>query len=217
MLIYNIGMKIFIASDLHGSAEYCRRLKEAFYSEKAEKLLLLGDILYHGPRNDLPEDYSPKQVVSLLEPLKNKIICVSGNCDAEIDRVVLPFPLVSDLGLIVVDGLNIYFAHGHKEEPHLAKGDVYLTGHTHVAVHEEHEGHYHLNPGSLSLPKENSKHGYIVYENRKFTFKDLSGEVYAELEIPELVEEDPPKEPVKEAHAATRPHVVRRKIIVRRR
>ena len=209
-------MKIFIASDLHGSAEYCRQLKEAFNNEKADKLLLLGDILYHGPRNDLPENYSPKQVVSMLEPLKNKILCVGGNCDAEIDRVVLPFPLVSDLGLIVVDGLNIYFAHGHREEPPLNKGDVYLTGHTHVAMHEEHEGHYHLNPGSLSIPKENSKHGYIIYENRKFIFKDLSGEAYDELEIPELVEEEPVKE-VKEAPAAPRTHVVRRKIVVRRR
>ena len=208
-------MKIFIASDLHGSAEYCRRMKEAFTNENADKILLLGDVLYHGPRNDLPENYCPKEVLKLLDTVKDKIICVSGNCDAEIDKEVLPFPVISDFGAIFIDGLNIYFAHGHKKEPLLSKGDVYLTGHTHVPLKELHEGHYHLNPGSLSIPKEGSRHGYIVYENRKFTFKDLSGEVYDEVEIPEHVEEKPKDEP--QAHPAVRPHVVRRKIIVRKR
>ena len=194
-------MKIFIASDLHGSAEYCRQMIEAFANEKAVKLLLLGDILYHGPRNDLPELYTPKVVLQMLEIIKDKIICVCGNCDAEIDREILPFPIVSDLGLICVDGLNIYFAHGHKPEPPLSKGDVYLTGHTHVALNEPHEGHYHLNPGSVSIPKGNGKHGYIVYENRKFIFKDLSGQVYDEVEINEPVVE---AEPVKEEAPATK-------------
>ena len=217
MLIYNNGMKIFIASDLHGSAEYCRQMIEAFANEKADKLLLLGDILYHGPRNELPELYTPKVVLQMLEIIKDKIICVCGNCDAEIDREILPFPVVSDLGLICVDGLNIYFAHGHKQEPPLAKGDVYLTGHTHIPLSETHEGHYHLNPGSLSIPKEDSKRGYIVYENRKFTFKDLSGEVYNEVEIPELVEEELPAEQPVEQPAPARPHIVRRKFVVRRR
>ena len=213
-------MKIFIASDLHGSAEYCRQMIEAFANEKADKLLLLGDILYHGPRNDLPELYTPKVVLQMLEIIKDKIICVCGNCDAEIDREVLPFPVVSDLGLICTDGLNIYFAHGHKAEPPLSKGDVYLSGHTHVALNEPHDGHYHLNPGSISLPKENSKQGYIVYENRKFTFKDLSGQAYDEIEIPELVEEpkeEPAPSPVEKNEQVARPHIVRRKIIVRRR
>ena len=224
-LIYNIGMKIFIASDLHGSAEYCRQLIEAFNREQADKLLLLGDVLYHGPRNDLPENYSPREVLGLLEGIKNKIICVSGNCDAEIDKEILPFPVISDFGAIFVDGLNIYFAHGHRQEPPLLSGDVYLTGHTHVPLNAVENGHYHLGPGSLSIPKEDSRHGYIVYENRKFTFKDLSGEVYDEVEIkqPEAVEEEPVQQPLQEetVHEETpvirRPQVIRKKIIVRRR
>ena len=183
-------MKIFIASDLHGSAEYCRQMVEAFANENADKLLLLGDVLYHGPRNDLPELYIPKTVVQMLDIVKDKIICVCGNCDAEIDREVLPFPVISDLGAIYVDGLNIYFAHGHKAPPILAEGDVYLTGHTHIPSISIEDGHYNLNPGSISIPKEGSKHGYIVYENRKFTFKDLSGEICNELEIKEVQPEE---------------------------
>ena len=210
-------MKIFIASDLHGSAEYCRQMIEAFAAEKADKILLLGDILYHGPRNNLPESYSPKEVVKLLDAVKDKVICVCGNCDADIDRAVLPFPVVSDLGVIFADGLNIYFAHGHKGEPPLAKGDVYLTGHSHVPLNVVENGVHLLNPGSLALPKDGSRHAYMVYENRKFTFKDLSGETYDEIEIPEPVVEEPaPEEPAKEAPVA-RPHIVRRKFVVRRR
>ena len=211
-------MKIFIASDLHGSAEYCRQMIEAFAGEKADKLLLLGDILYHGPRNDLPESYSPKEVLKMLDAVNNKVLCVSGNCDAEIDKAVLPFPIVSDLGVIFVDGLNIYFAHGHRGEPPLSKGDVYLMGHTHIPLNTVENGCYFLNPGSLSLPKEGSRHGYIVYENRKFLFKDLSGEVYDEVEIPENVEEELPKEePPVAPPPVVRPHMVRRKFIVKRR
>ena len=214
-------MKIFIASDLHGSAEYCRQMIDAFVNEKADKLVLLGDILYHGPRNELPEVYSPKAVVAMLDAVKENIICVSGNCDAEIDKELLPFPVLSDLGAIFVDGLNIYFAHGHKPAPVLSKGDIYLTGHTHVQLNKIENGYYHLNPGSVSIPKEDSKQGYIVYEDKKFTFKDLSGEVFDEVEIsdePETEEEPVQEEkPAKAPVVVKRPQVVRKKIIVKRR
>ncbi|MDE7439611.1 MAG: phosphodiesterase [Clostridia bacterium] len=212
-------MKLFIVSDLHGSAEYCRQMIDAFVNEDADKLLILGDVLYHGPRNELPEVYSPKAVVAMLDTVKEKIICVSGNCDAEIDKDLLPFPVLSDLGAIFVDGINIYFAHGHKPEPILSKGDVYLTGHTHVQLNTIENGHYHLNPGSVSIPKENSKQGYIVYEDKKFTFKDLNGEVFDEVEIKEIAEEaeeEPTKEEAK-APVVKRPQMVRRKIMVRRK
>ena len=208
-------MKIFIASDLHGSAEYCRQMIEAFKNEKADKLLLLGDILYHGPRNDLPEKYSPKEVLGLLESVKDKVLCVRGNCDAEIDCELLPFPVLSDLGAVFCDGLNIYFAHGHKPEPKLSVGDVYITGHTHIPLNVTHDGHFHLNPGSLSLPKEDSKHSYIVYEERKFTFKDLSGEVFDELEVKEIIL--PPEPEVVEKPPVRRQQIVRRKLIVKRK
>lgn len=214
-------MKIFIASDLHGSAEYCRQMIEAFNNENADKLLLLGDVLYHGPRNPLPDGYSPQEVVQMLESIKNKILCVKGNCDAEIDECLLPFPVISNLGAVFADGLNIYFAHGHGDALLLSDGDVYLTGHTHVALNAKENGHYHLNPGSLSLPKDGSKRGYIVYENRKFTFKELSGEPYDELDIDAERERSEQAEQVEEEQPAPvqvrRPQTVRRKIVIRRR
>ena len=218
-------MKLFIISDLHGSAEYCRQMIDAFVNEHADKLVILGDVLYHGPRNELPEVYSPKAVAAMLDTVKEKIICVSGNCDAEIDKEILPFPVISDLGAIFVDGLNIYLAHGHKPAPRLMSGDVYITGHTHVQLNEVEKGRYHLNPGSVSIPKADSKHGYIVYENRKFTFKDLSGETFDELEISDKpVEEAKEEQPKDEAKAAPAPApaavkrpVVRRKVMIRRK
>ncbi|MCD7728299.1 MAG: phosphodiesterase [Clostridia bacterium] len=170
-------MKLFIASDLHGSAKYCRLMLEAFKRENAEKIVLLGDILYHGPRNDLPEEYSPKEVTALLSAYKDKIICVRGNCEAEVDQAVLPFPVLCEYGVIFADGISIYLSHGHRDIPPLGENDVYITGHTHVPIAER-TGYLHLNPGSLSLPKEGSCHGYIVYEDRTFTFKSLDGKQY---------------------------------------
>lgn len=213
-------MKILIASDLHGSAEYCRQLLEAFKRENADKMLLLGDILYHGPRNELPEGYLPISVTVQLDAFKDKIICVQGNCDAEIDTCFLTFPVVPSFGLICVDGLDIYFAHGHQAVPLLKKGDIYLTGHTHVPVNEIVDGYYHLNPGSVSLPKEDSKRGYIIYEDRKFVFKDLNGEAYDEREISEneeIPEEAPAPAAKPQSATVKRPQVLRRKIIVRRK
>ena len=197
-------MKLLIASDIHGSAKYCRLLLEAFKRENADKLLLLGDILYHGPRNPLPEEYAPKDVVEMLSEVKEKIMCIRGNCDAEIDQTVLPFPL-SDYAAVYADGLNMVLSHGHRAVPPLNHGDVYLTGHTHVPLKEA--GQYvHLNPGSVSLPKEGSKNGYILYENRRFSFRTLEGEHYDSLEVTSGI-----------ATAANRSPVVRRKIIRRKR
>ncbi|MDE7330054.1 MAG: phosphodiesterase [Clostridia bacterium] len=170
-------MRIIIASDIHGSAEWCKKLVAAFESEKADKLLLLGDILYHGPRNPLPDGYSPAKVAELLAALKDKILCVRGNCDSEVDQMVLPFNISSDYAVLCADGLNLYLSHGHRAVPPMSCGDIYLTGHTHVPL-KENCGYIHLNPGSVSLPKENSRHGYILYENRNFYFKDFDGNVY---------------------------------------
>lgn len=185
-------MKFVIASDIHGSAKYCRLLIEAFKKEGAERLLLLGDILYHGPRNPLPEEYSPKEVVELLSSVKEKIICVRGNCDAEIDQTVLPFPL-PDYAQVFADGVNMCLTHGHREVPPLNCGDVLITGHTHVPLNEAGE-YLHLNPGSVSLPKEDSAHGYILYDNCKFQFKTLEGVTYdaVELNAPKKVMRVPP-------------------------
>lgn len=176
-------MKFIIASDIHGSAKYCRMLLNAFDCERADKLLLLGDILYHGPRNPLPDEYSPKTVAQSLEKYADKIISVRGNCESEVDQLVLNFPALSDYAAVFADGINIYLSHGHREIPPLNCGDVYLTGHTHVP-HKKTLSYYHLNPGSVSLPKENSCHSYIVYETRTFYFKNLeTGEIYDSLKI----------------------------------
>ena len=175
-------MKLLIASDLHGSATYCRMLVSAFEREKADKLLLLGDILYHGPRNPLPDGYSPKEVCELLSPLKEKIVCVRGNCEAEVDQMVLPFPCLSDYALVYADGINIYLSHGHRDVPPMMESDVYITGHTHVPLIEK-PSYRHLNPGSVSLPKEGSERGYIIYENRTFTFKTLEGKEYKQVTV----------------------------------
>ena len=170
-------MKIFIASDIHGSAYWCEKMLEAYKGEKADRMLLLGDILYHGPRNDLPDGYAPKKVIELLSEYKNEILCVRGNCDTEVDQMVLPFPILSDYALISADGVDIYATHGHKfgkdNPPPLKKGDILLCGHTHVAADEECDGFRYINPGSVSIPKENTGNGYIVFENRSFMRKML--------------------------------------------
>ncbi len=170
-------MKIFIASDIHGSALWCEKMLKAYSEERADRLLLLGDILYHGPRNDLPDEYAPKRVIEMLSQYKNQILCVRGNCDTEVDQMVLPFPILSDYALIVVEGTEIYATHGHKfgkdNPPPMKEGTVLLCGHTHVAEDCLCEGFRYINPGSVSIPKENTGHGYIVFENGVFTRKLL--------------------------------------------
>ena len=170
-------MKLMIASDLHGSAYYTRKLLEAYERETPDKLLLLGDILYHGPRNDLPRDYAPKEVIGLLNPFAHKILCVRGNCEAEVDQMVLDFPVLADYCLLCQGSTTIYATHGHLPIPKLTDGTVLLTGHTHIPACEERDGYYYLNPGSVSIPKNGSHHGYMIFQNGLFTWKDLSGNV----------------------------------------
>lgn len=170
-------MKLLIASDIHGSAEYCQQLTQAIERENADKVLLLGDILYHGPRNNLPAGYAPKDVAAMLNSIKSKLICVRGNCDTEVDQMMLDFPVLSDSALLYIDGVTIYATHGHHEFPALQQGDVVLSGHTHVPVDYVKDGVRYLNPGSVSIPKEDSWHGYLILENGTFTFKNLLGEV----------------------------------------
>ncbi len=167
-------MKLFIASDIHGSAVWCEKMVESFKREGADKLVLLGDILYHGPRNPLPDGYAPQKVFNMLNALRAQIIAVRGNCDSEVDQMVLEFNVSSDYAEIYDGATKITLSHGHRAVPPLGKGDVYITGHTHVPLNcIEAEGYVHLNPGSVSLPKENSAHGYILYDNGVFTFKEL--------------------------------------------
>ena len=177
-------MKWMIASDIHGSAYYCRELLAAFEREGAQKLMLLGDVLYHGPRNDLPRDYAPKQVIEMLNAIKEKLLCVRGNCDTEVDQMVLNFPVLADYAVLAVGERMIYATHGHvyneQKLPPLQKGDVLLHGHTHVPKCTEHEDYLYINPGSVSIPKENSPHGYLILEGACLTWKSLDGTPYME-------------------------------------
>ncbi|MBQ7291233.1 MAG: phosphodiesterase [Clostridia bacterium] len=170
-------MKIIIASDIHGSAYWCAKLLEAYRAEGAKMLLLLGDVLYHGPRNNLPDEYDPKKVIAMLNEMKSEIICVRGNCDTEVDQMVLDFPILSQNAVVFADGVKIYATHGHKFNkdnlPPLSAGDVLAYGHTHVALDTLVGGVRCLNPGSVSIPKENTGHGYIIFENGEFTRKLL--------------------------------------------
>jgi len=180
-------MKILIASDIHGSAFYCKKMLEAFEKEKADKLLLLGDVLYHGPRNDLPAGYNPKEVISMLNAIKEKILCVRGNCDTEVDQMVLEFPVLADYCILFAGGKTVYATHGHNYNesklPPLQNGDILLHGHTHVPKCTEHGSYTYLNPGSVSIPKENSPNGYILFDDNRFEWKNLDGEKYMEYTI----------------------------------
>ena len=169
-------MKLMIASDIHGSAYWCRKLMEVVAQEQPDKLILLGDLLYHGPRNDLPRDYAPKQVIPMLCGYSDQILCVRGNCEAEVDQMVLDFPCMADYALLECDGKTMYLTHGHhfspEKLPPLREGSIFLFGHTHVKIDQIHGGIRCLNPGSVSIPKDGS-HSCIVYDNGEFAFHIL--------------------------------------------
>lgn len=175
-------MKIMIASDIHGSAYYCAQMLEALKREQPDRLLLLGDILYHGPRNDLPRDYAPKSVIEQLNPIRSRILCVRGNCDTEVDQMVLQFPILADYCVLFIGGRAVYACHGHtyneQKLPPLQPGDILLNGHTHIPKCTEHESYLYINPGSVSIPKENSEHSYMTAENNLLSWKTLDGAVY---------------------------------------
>ncbi len=181
-------MKLFIASDIHGSAVYCRELLERFDIEReagnAERMLLLGDLLYHGPRNDLPQEYGPKSVIVQLNERREDISAVRGNCDAEVDQMVLDFPILADYCILGMGSRTVYATHGHiygeSNPPKLKKGDILLCGHTHIPACNEHEGFIYMNPGSVSIPKQNSWHGYMLMDEAGCVWKDLDGNIQKE-------------------------------------
>lgn len=178
-------MKYMFASDIHGSARFCREMLAAFQREGAERLALLGDLLYHGPRNDLPEEYAPKEVIRLLNGVKEKLLCIRGNCDAEVDQMVLEFPILAEYALLDLEGRRFYLSHGHVYHegnlPPLTAGDIFVYGHTHVLRAEEKEGRIYLNPGSVSLPKEGNPPTYGILEQGCFSIRTFSGETVREL------------------------------------
>ena len=171
-------MKLMFASDIHGSELYCSRVLELYHQEQADKLILLGDLLYHGPRNDLPEGYNPKGVIRLLNEMAPHLLCVRGNCDAQVDQMVLNFPILADYMTIFEGGRMWFISHGHiynKENmPPLQPGDLLIHGHTHIQAMEPAGENIYINPGSVSIPKNGNAHSYMVYENQTFIIKDLN-------------------------------------------
>ena len=181
-------MKLMIASDIHGSAYYCEKLIRAYETESPDRLLLLGDILYHGPRNDLPDEYAPKEVISMLNPLRDKILCVRGNCDTEVDQMVLDFPVLADYAYVLCGKIPVFATHGHvyneNNLPAIPAGTILLNGHFHVpACRTLENGVIYMNPGSVSIPKENSLHQYMTAEDDNFEWKDLDGKVLMKVSL----------------------------------
>lgn len=178
-------MKLLIASDIHGSSWYCEKLLNVYKEEGAQRMILLGDILYHGPRNDLPAEYAPKKVIEMLNAYKDEIHAVRGNCEAEVDQMVLQFPVLADYMLLFWKERAVYVTHGHiyneGNRPPMRTGDVLLHGHTHVLRAEEKDGIILLNPGSVSIPKEGNPPTYAVYEDERFSIRDFEGNTVKEI------------------------------------
>ena len=171
-------MKLLICSDIHGDIACTEAMLRVYEEEKCERLILLGDLLYHGPRNDLPASYAPKAVIEALNARRDDILAVRGNCDTEVDQMVLTFPILADYAYITDGDIRIFATHGHKFNtecpPPLKKGDILLHGHTHVLKNEDFgDGLVYLNPGSVTLPKNGNPRTYMIYENRTFSVYDF--------------------------------------------
>ena len=183
-------MKFLICSDIHGSAHYCRKLIDVIEKEEVDKVIILGDVLYHGPRNDLPKNYAPKEVIEMLNPLKDKLLCVRGNCDTEVDQMVLQFPILAEYAFLYWNEKMIFVTHGHNfnldKLPMLKKGEILLHGHTHIPVCEKAGYITYVNPGSISIPKQNSQHSYIIIDDAGIAFKNLEMEQYKFVSAEEL-------------------------------
>ena len=175
-------MKFVIASDIHGCAPAMNKLAGRIEEEAPNRVLLLGDLLYHGPRNDLPEGYNPKEVLAILNGMASRIMAVRGNCDAEVDQMVLDFPCMADYSIISADNHLLYLTHGHlagksiEEPPTLAAGSAFLSGHTHIKRLEMIDDVLYVNPGSISIPKDGVA-SYAVYKDGIFILKSMAGEV----------------------------------------
>ena len=182
-------MKFMIASDLHGSAFFTKQLLSQFDDFGCDRLLLLGDLLYHGARNDLPGGYAPKEVIAMLTERSDRILCVRGNCDSEVDQMVMNFPIMAPYSQVILNDRVIFLTHGHSitpdNAPKLPKGSLFLSGHTHVPTFAEKEGVYYANPGSVSIPKNGSERGFLLLDSNTMTLSriDLEGKLLEEHQI----------------------------------
>lgn len=178
-------MKLFFISDIHGSVSYLNQALDRFREEDGDFIVLLGDILYHGARNPLTAEYDSKKAAELLNEYSDRIIAVRGNCDSEVDEMIIDFPIMSTYSNILYGNRRLFLTHGHiyneDNMPSLRQGDVFIYGHTHIPRAEKKDGIYFINPGSTTLPKENSPHSYGLLEGNIFTIKDLDGNEYKKI------------------------------------
>lgn len=176
-----------VISDIHGSLFYLKKVIEIFEKNNYDKILILGDELYHGPRNPLPKEYNPKETAELLNRYKNKIIAVRGNCDSEVDQMVLNFPITADYNMIFWENKKIFMTHGHIyniDSPlPMEDGDIMIYGHFHIPIIQRKNEKMFLNPGSISLPKENNPNSFGVFENGSFYIKDMEENILMKTEI----------------------------------
>ena len=175
-------MKVLVISDIHGSSYYAEKIKELVARENPDKIILLGDLYYHGPRNNLTQEYAPMKVAEILNSLKDKLLVVKGNCDAEVDEMISDFKFEDHL-LLDINGKKIYFTHGHRyniEVIPYEDFEVLIYGHIHQGFIQEKEGYLFANPGSISLPKCGTEHSYLILEKDKFILKNVDGEVLQE-------------------------------------
>lgn len=178
-------MKVLVISDIHGSSYYARKIEEIVEKENPEKIVLLGDLYYHGPRNELSQEYAPMEVAKILNSLKDKLMVVKGNCDAEVDEMISEFKFEDHI-LTNINGKNIYFTHGHKyniENIPYEDFDILIYGHIHQGFIQEKEGYLFANPGSISLPKGGTEHSYLILEENQITLKDVDGRILQEYKL----------------------------------
>lgn len=181
-------MKLLFASDIHGDIVCAKELFDIYEREQADKIIFLGDMLYHGPRNDLPPHYAPKEVIALANRYRDALCCVRGNCESEVDQMVLNFPVMADSMMIWEKGRRFFITHGHlynmQTPPPLCRGDLLIHGHTHVlAVTPFGEDNTYLNPGSVTLPKEGNPRSYMLYEDGSFSIRDFNANEILHFEI----------------------------------
>ncbi len=180
-------MKLFFVADIHGSSFYLKKALEKYKEEQADSLVLLGDFLYHGPRNSLPEGYNPKEVAECLNGYADQIVGIRGNCDSEVDQMLLQFPMMADYMVLFYNNRRIFASHGHiyhaEHLPSLRKGDIFIQGHTHIPVADKVNDIYILNPGSIALPKGGFANSYGIMEQDTFTIKDFEGGVIKSITL----------------------------------
>ncbi len=192
-------MKLFFISDIHGSLSSLNAALKCFHEERADQIVILGDALYHGPRNPLPDGYNPAETAGLLNQYKDRIIAVRGNCDSEVDQMLIEYPMMETYGIVQLADRKLFLTHGHiyhpDDHPPLRAGDILAFGHIHLPLAEKRGEIFVFNPGSISLPKENNPPSYGLFDGGKLQVKTFDGEVLREVAVGEQPARTAPRPP----------------------